>query len=50
MPGPEQRKLLQEAKRRKVLRYLRDYYNKPEKQSSGLSSVVVCIELDCYSL
>ena len=44
MPGPEQRKLLEEALRKEHLQYLRDYYNnKPEKQSSRLSSVVVCI-------
>ena len=44
MPGPEQRKLLQEAKRQKALKHLRDHYNKKtEKQSSGLSSVEVCI-------
>ena len=43
MPGPEQRKLLKEAKRQKALKYLREHYNKPEKERSGLSSVVVCI-------
>ena len=43
MPGPERRKMLEEANRQSALRYLREVWTKRGERESGKSSLEVCI-------